>query len=116
MIWRAEAVRSSRGLSTMVKPPVLAGFGLSVLPVCEPIAWTSGSRRMIAPSSCCSRIISWGETSCEASETPEMSPVSWIGKKPLGLSMYITTVSAMVAKNTASVSRWWRSATSSVRR
>ena len=68
----------------MVKLPVLAGFGLSVLPVCDAIASTSGSRRMMAPSSCCSRIISCGETSWEAWDTPKISPVSWIGKNPLG--------------------------------
>ena len=66
MTWRAVAARSSRGLSTMVKLPVLAGLGLSVLPVCDPIDCTSGSRRMMAPSSCCRRIISCGETSWEA--------------------------------------------------
>ena len=43
-------------------------------------------------------------------------PVSWIGKKPFGIWIAMTTVSAMVAKNTAMVTRWWRSATSSVRR
>ena len=32
-----------------------------------------------------------------------ISPVSWIGKKPFGISMNSTTVSAMVAKNTPSV-------------
>ena len=31
------------------------------------------------------RIISHGDTSCEASDTPEIRPVSWIGKKPFGI-------------------------------
>jgi hypothetical protein len=58
---------------------------------------------MISPSSCCSRIISWGETSWDASETPEIRPVSWIGKKPLGICIAMTMVTAMVARNTPSM-------------
>ena len=71
---------------------------------------------MTAPSSCCRRIICCGETACDASEMPEITPVSWLGKKPLGIWIAIHTVSARVQKNTPSVIAWWRSATSSVRR
>ena len=52
------------------------------------------------PSSCISRIISSGEVSWAASAKAWIIPVSWIGKKPFGIWMAMTTVSAMVAKNT----------------
>jgi hypothetical protein len=80
------------------------------------MAATSGSRRITAPSSCCRRIISCGDTAWAASEMPEITPVSWLGKKPLGICMAIVMVSAKVAKNTHSMIPWWRSAMSSVRR
>ena len=100
----------------MKNRPLLEGLAPPPLPMLEPKAATSGSRSTIAPSACCRRIISCGETSCAASDRPMIRPVSWIGKKPLGISTNITKVSAMVAMNTASVIRWWRSTTSSVRR
>ena len=62
------------------------------------------------------RIISSGAMSCAASAKPEIRPVSWIGKKPFGNVMVITTVSAMVAKKTHERDDWWRSTMSSVRR
>ena len=71
---------------------------------------------MTSPSSRISRIISSGDVSCAASAKPEIMPVSWIGKKPFGIWIAMTTVSAMVAKNTPSVIAWWRSTMSSVRR
>ncbi len=50
---------------------------------------------------CISRIISFGEVSCAASAKPWIIPVSWIGKKPFGISMAMTTVSAMVGEKHA---------------
>ena len=71
---------------------------------------------MTSPILCIRRIISFGEVSWAASANPMIIPVSWIGKKPLGISIAMTRVSAMVAKNTPSVIAWWRSTMSSVRR
>ena len=62
------------------------------------------------------RIICSGAVSCAASAKPEIRPVSWIGKKPLGIVTVMTAVSAMVAKKTHRVIDWWRSTMSSVRR
>ena len=57
-----------------------------VLPVCEANAGDVGiGEDAPRPISRCSRIISSGETSCAPSEMPEITPVSWIGKKPLGI-------------------------------
>ena len=47
---------------------------------------------------------------------PVIRPISWIGKKPLGMYTIITPVMPMVMKNTASVIGWWRSTRSRVRR
>ena len=71
---------------------------------------------MTSPTVCISRIICSGEVSWAASAKPWIIPVSWIGKKPFGITIAMTTVSAMVAKNTPSVIGWWRSTMSRVRR
>ena len=46
------------------------------------------------------------EISCVASEMPWMALVSCTGKKPLGITMYITTVIARVSTATSKVSAW----------
>ena len=102
----AESVRCSRGFNAMKKRAVFAVCALPlppVLPVCDANPAISGSRSKTVPKSRCRRIISSGETSCAASASPPIIPVSWIGKKPLGISMARTMVSAKVVKNTASV-------------
>ena len=43
------------------------------------------------------------EIDCGASEMPRITPVSWIGKKPLGTTMYSNTVATSVAIATSSV-------------
>ena len=100
----AVDLRCSRGFNAMKARPVFAVLAKPpVLPVIEPMASTSGSCRTISFCSCIRRIIWSGEALCAASENPVMTPMSWIGKKPFGLSTIMTTVSAMVAKNTPSV-------------
>jgi hypothetical protein len=116
MICDAVSSRSSRGLSTMKKRPVLAVWAPPVLPVKEPKPAISGSCSRTSPNSRMMRIICSGAVSCAASAKPEIRPVSWIGKKPLGIVTVITAVNAMVAKKTHRVMNWWRSTTSSVRR
>ena len=76
IISEAVALRWWCGLNTIVNRPVFAVLGLSLLPVCEAKACTSGSLRITSPSSCCKRIIFMGGTSCPASETPLITPVS----------------------------------------
>ena len=85
MICEDVSSRSSRGLSTMKKRPVLAVWAPPVLPVNEPKPATSGSCRSTSPNSRMMRIICSGAVSCAASAKPEITPVSWIGKKPLGI-------------------------------
>ena len=58
---------------------------------------------MTLESASCRRFISAGDTSCPPTEMPVMRPVSWVGKKPFGIVTNITAVTAMVARNTQSV-------------
>ena len=51
---------------------------------------------------------------CAASEMPWMTPVSCTGKKPLGMTMYSTTVSTNVATATSRVTAWRSSTQSSI--
>ena len=85
-----------RPVLAVLAPPVAAGEGAE----CRR---RRGRFRITSPIFCSSRIISSGEVSCAASAKAEIMPVSWIGKKPLGIWIAMTTVSAMVAKNTPSV-------------
>ncbi len=84
-------------------------------PMAETTEATAGSCCTTLFAACCNAAIWVKDVSCAASVMPMMMPVSWVGKKPLGMITYSTTVSATVAMNTISVMNWNRSATSSVR-
>ena len=60
-------------------------------------------------------LIVWNDASWSASSVPVSRPVSCCGKNPLGTIVYSHTVSAIVAKLTAIVSRGWASTTRSRR-
>ena len=50
-------------------------------------------------------LIAWNEMLWSACRLPISSPVSWVGKKPLGMMMMSMTFSATVASSTAVTSR-----------
>ena len=97
-----SALRSSRGLSTMVKPPVLAGFGLSVDPVCEPdrlhvrIAQDDRAELLLQAHHLLGRHLLGGlrDAGNQAGVLDREEALRESGRP-------CTTVSAMVAKNTA---------------
>ena len=76
---------------------------------------TSGSDRIARASACWCADIAASEVSSAATEMPWITPVSWTGKKPLGISTASATVAATVSSATPSVSGRWRSTTSSAR-
>ena len=47
---------------------------------------TAGSFRITSASACCRSAIDSNDTVCGASEMPRITPVSWTGKKPLGIT------------------------------
>ena len=67
---------------------------------------TAGSCSTIFAISCWRSAIAENEIDCCASVMPWMAPVSWTGKKPFGIRMYSSTVSASVATATSSVIGW----------
>ena len=73
------------------------------MPMNEERLSTAGSLRITCVRACCRPAISRKETDCAASETPWMTPVSWMGKKPLGMRMNITMVTTRVASAASSV-------------
>ena len=70
---------------------------------------TSGSWTSTSASARCRSIMRANDTSGAASETPRMSPVSSMGKKPLGTIIPSQAVSAIVPTVVTSVAKRWRS-------
>jgi hypothetical protein len=59
---------------------------MGLTPITETTPLTSGSRRIASAASPCSRLSSLNDTSCPASITAVISPVSCGGRKPLGMT------------------------------
>ncbi len=76
---------------------------------------TSGSCRTMSAICSMRPVIALNDESCDDSTKPNTKPVSCCGKKPFGIQTNIRTVSASVAKNTASVARECRNTKSSPR-
>ncbi len=81
-----------------------ASTPITVLRLC-----TSGSARMARAAACCSSAIRSNDTSCAASMRACSWPVSCVGNRPFGITMYSSTVSTMVSTATTNVRPWWRS-------
>ena len=84
-------------------------------PMVELTVATAGSASTTSTTSRCSCSIVWNDTSGEASVEPISMPVSWIGMKPFGTTLYSRTVSTMVNSITSSMKPRCSSAQSSVR-
>jgi len=75
---------------------------------------TSLSCWKMLDTSACSFFIASNDASGAVSSTAVSSPVSWRGRKPLGMKIYSATVRASVAPVRTSMKRWRFSAQSSV--
>ena len=85
MISLALDLRASCGLRLMrMRPEFSVTFEPST-PMKDERLSTSTSVRIAFARSCCRRAIFSNEIACEACVTPWMTPVSWIGKNPLGI-------------------------------
>ncbi len=111
----ALASRSSSGLRLIWMRPVFTVVLVPSTPMNEERLATAGSARITRASACCRAVIARKETSCEASEMPRITPVSWIGKNPLGMNRKSRIVATRVPAATSSVSGWWSSTQTSVR-
>ena len=80
-------VRVSCGLRLIRKRPLLSVVLVPSTPMKEDRLSTSGSLRMTAASACWRSAIAANEIDCGASVMPWMRPVSWTGKKPLGMTI-----------------------------
>ncbi len=79
-------------------------------PPVKPVTFsTSGSSRTIFMKSSSLPRIAWNEMLWSAWIKPIRRPVSCSGKKVFGMLIYSQTLSATVARNTASTQREWPS-------
>ncbi len=106
MIWVALALRTPRSFRLIAMRPLLTVVFVPSAPMNDDRLSTAGSSRMTFASSCCFCAMALKPMVGLAWEMAWMTPVSWTGKKPLGIRMYISTVSARVANATKSVARW----------
>ena len=111
----AESLRWSSGFRLIWMRPLLSVVLVPSAPMNEEMLSTAGSVSRTFASSCCFSVMASKEVEAEACEMPWMMPVSWVGKKPLGMVMYRTTVSTRVASATSSVMVWKRSTNFRVR-
>ena len=102
-------LRTSSGFRTIRMRPLFWVVLLLSTPMKDATLSTAGFLSTTSASACCFWAIAEKEMLCAASDTAWISPVSWVGKKPLGMSMYRKTVSTSVAKATTSVTGWWSS-------
>ncbi|GCE79714.1 hypothetical protein MSKU3_1189 [Komagataeibacter oboediens] len=111
----AVEVRLSTGLRLIRKRPWFSVTFCPSTPTKEDRLATSASCRIRSASSCWWRFIAVNDVDCAMTEIPWITPVSCTGKNPLGMTTASTPVSTRVTPNMPSVSRWWRSTTSSAR-
>lgn len=95
--------------------PALSVALLPSTPMKDDTAATSGSFSALLAAACWRSAMAVKEIDCGAWVMAWIRPVSCCGKKPLGITMYSSTVSAKVARATSSVSGWCRSTTCSMR-
>jgi hypothetical protein len=79
-------MRLASGFRLIWIRPLLSVVLVPSTPMNEDRLYTAGSSMMTDTSFCCCRAISANETLWSASETPWISPVSWTGKNPLGIT------------------------------
>ena len=101
----ADAARVARGFRLISIRPLLSVALAPSTPMNDVRLATAGSSSTTLASACCRSAIAANEIVCGASEMPWIAPVSWIGKKPFGITMYSTTVSTSVRIATTSVAR-----------
>ncbi len=80
----AEIPRLASGFSVTWMRPLLSVVFVPSMPMNDETLSTAGSRRITSASACCRSAMAEKDTDWGASEMPRMTPVSWIGKKPLG--------------------------------
>ena len=95
--------------------PALSVALLPSTPMNEDTACTSGSSSASRAAACWRSAMAVNEMDCGACVMAWIRPVSCCGKKPLGIRMYSSTVSANVASATSRVSGWCRSTFCSMR-
>ncbi|KAG1433860.1 hypothetical protein G6F57_021881 [Rhizopus arrhizus] len=83
--------------------PALSVALLPSTPMKDDTACTSGSSSTSRAAACWRSAIAGNEMDCGAWVMAWIRPVSCCGKKPLGTTMYSTTVSANVPSATSSV-------------
>ena len=86
MISLAVALRWSCGLRLISSRPELSVMLEPSTPMKEDRLTTSGSFRMASARSCWWRAIAEKEVVCAAWVTPWITPVSWTGKNPFGMT------------------------------
>ncbi len=86
MIAVALALRALRGLRLMSIRPLLSVALAPSTPMNDVRLATAGSSSTTLASACCRSAIAANEIVCGASEIPWIAPVSWIGKKPFGMT------------------------------
>ena len=101
----ARASRSDRGLSSTVRREVPRLWLMPSTPTKKTTLSTAGSCRIRSASWRWRSAMAVKDVSCGASAMPWITPVSCTGKKPLGTTMYSTTVSARVPRATPRVRR-----------
>ncbi len=84
----ADASRRAIGFRLMSTRPLFIVVLVPSTPMNDDRLSTAGSRRMMCASCSCSRAISGNDTACADSEIPWITPVSWIGKNPFGMTTY----------------------------
>ncbi len=86
MISLALAFRSSRGFRLIWIRPLFIVVFVPSIPMNEERLSTAGSFRRTRASACCRSAMAGNEMACEASEMPRITPVSWTGKNPFGIT------------------------------
>ncbi|MNT15012.1 hypothetical protein D3C72_1500430 [compost metagenome] len=97
-------MRSAWGFNAICMRPALSVALLPSTPMNEDTACTSGSSSTRRAAVCWRSAMAGKEMDCGAWVMAWIRPVSCCGKKPLGTTMYSSTVSAKVATATTRVS------------
>ena len=87
MIWVADSERSLRGLRLISMRPELSVGLVPSTPTNDVRLSTSGSLRIASARARWRSLIAAKETLCGASVMAWIRPLSWTGKKPLGMTI-----------------------------
>ena len=107
--------RSRSGFNCTVNWPRFSAENPELTPTVDPTVSTAGSDRIASTTRSCRADMAENETDGSATVLPWSSPVSWIGKKPFGISRYRKTVPIAQPSVSSSISRRHRNAESNVR-